>query len=131
MDPKPFLDLVAKHEWVGLAALLIGLVVRLLKEDARFPPWAVLARWRPLLAVGLGVLSGALQAVSTGTPWRDAIVGGLVSGFIAIAGHEAIVESVRNGKDVPLPGLLRVPLLPDRGPKPEPPTPVDPSVPRA
>jgi hypothetical protein len=131
MDPKPFLDLIAKHEWVGLAAVLIGFAVRLMKEAVRFPPWAVRARWRPLLAVGLGVLSGALQAASTGTPWRDAMLGGLVSGFVAIAGHEAIVGSIRNGKDVPLPGLMKVPLPPDRGPKPEPPTPVDPSVPRA
>ena len=131
MDPKPFLDLVAKHEWVGLAALIIGLMVRLMKEDTRFPPFAMPARWRPLLAMGLGVASGVLQVASTGTPWRDAILGGLVSGFVAIAGHDAIVESLRNGKDVSLPGLMRVPPAPDRGPKPEPPTPVDPSVPRA
>lgn len=131
MDPKPFLDLIAKHEWVGLAALVIGCVVRLLKEDTRFPPFALAARWRPLLALGLGIVSGALQAVSTGTPWRDAILGGVVSGVVAIAGHEAIVESIRDGKDVPLPGLTKVPSQQDRGPKPEPPTPADPSVPRA
>lgn len=131
MDPKPFVDLIAKHEWVGLAALIIGLIVRLLKEDTRFPPFAMPARWRPLLAVGLGIGSGILQAASTGTPWRDAILGGVVSGLVAIAGHEAIVESIRDGKDVPLPGLTKVPLPSDRGPKPEPPTPVDPSVPRA
>jgi len=131
MDPKPFLDLIAKHEWVGLAALIIGLLVRLMKADSRFPPFAVPARWRPLLAIGLGIASGVLQAASTGTPWRDAILGGVVSGFVAIAGHETIVGAIRDGKDVALPGLMKVPPTPDRGPKPEPPTPVDPSVPRA
>lgn len=131
MDPKPFLDLIAKHQWVGLAALVIGFVVRLLKEDSRFPPFALPARWRPLLAMGLGVVSGILQAVSTGTPWRDAILGGLVSAFVAIAGHDAIVGSLRDGKDVPLPGLTKVPLRDAKGPKAEPPTPIDPSVPRA
>lgn len=131
MDPKPFVDLIAQHKWVGLAALVIGLIVRLMKEDTRFPPFALAARWRPMLALGLGIASGVLQATSTGTPWRDAILGGLVSGVVAISGHEAIVESIRNGKDVSLPGLMKVPPEPNRGPKPEPPTPVDPSVPRA
>lgn len=131
MDPKPFLDLIAKHQWVGLAALVIGLMVRLLKEDSTFPPFAIPARWRPLLAMGLGVVSGVLQAVSTGTRWHDAILGGLVSAFVAIAGHDAIVGSIRDGKDVPLPGPMRVASGQSKGPKPEPPTPVDPSVPRA
>lgn len=131
MDPKPFLELIAKHQWVGLAALVIGLIVRLLKEDTRFPPFELPARWRPLLAIGLGLVSGVLQAASTGTPWCDAILGGVVSGFVAIAGHDAIVESLRDGKDVPLPGVMRVPLRHEKGPKAEPPTPVDPSIPRA
>lgn len=126
MDPKPYLDLIAKHEWVGLAALVIGLIVRLLKEDTRFPPFALPARWRPLLAMGLGLASGVLQAVATGTPWRDAIVGGIVSGALAIAGHGTVVESARNGKDIPMPGLTKPPAA-----KGEPPTPLDPSVPQA
>jgi hypothetical protein len=130
MDPKLYLNLIAKHEWVGLAALLIGLVVRLLKEDTRFPPFALPARWRPALALGLGAASGALQAVSTGTPWRDALLGGIVSGSLAIAGHGAIVDSARNGKDVPLPGLTKGASPAPRS-KPEPSTPPDPSVPRA
>jgi hypothetical protein len=124
MDPQPYLDLIAKHEWVALAALVIGCIVRMMKEDTRFPPFAVPARWRPFLALGLGVLSGMLQAVSTGTPWRDALVGGVVSGALAIAGHGWVVDGVRNGKDLPVPGLRKTPSSGG-----EPATPPDPSVP--
>jgi hypothetical protein len=130
MDSTPYLDLIAKHEWVALSALLIGLIVRLLKEDTRFPPFAIPARWRPVLAIGLGALSGALHAVATGTPWRDALLGGLVSGSLAIAGHGTIVDGFRDGKDVPMPGLTKAPVLAIQA-VPEPATPADPSVPRA
>jgi len=130
MDPQPYLDLIAKHQWVGLAALIIGLLVRLMKEDTRFPPFAVPGPWRPVLAMVLGELSGVLQAASTGTSWRDALLGGLVSGVLAIAGHGTIVDAWRNGKDVPLPGLVKPAGRASR-PSPEPPTPPDPSVPRA
>jgi hypothetical protein len=127
MDAQPYLDLIAKHQWVALSALVIGLLVRLLKEDTRFPPFAIPARWRPVLAVGLGVVSGVLQAASTGTPWRDAVLGGLVSAFLAIAGHETVVNSLRDGKDVPMPAaLIRKPAV--RVASLEPPTPPDPSV---
>lgn len=130
MDPQPYLDLIAKHQWVGLAALIIGLLVRLMKEDTKFPPFAIPARWRPVVALGLGEASGLLQAVSTGTPWREALLGGLISGALAVTGHGAIVDALRNGKDVPLPGLTKALERPSRR-APEPPTPPDPSVPRA
>ena len=127
MDIQPFLDLIAKHQWVGFAALVIGCVVRLLKEDSSL--FAIPARWRPLVAIGLGVGSGVLQAASTGTPWRDAVLGGLVSAFTAIAGHETIVNGLRDGKDVPVPVLTRKSVPASAGASPQ--TPRDPSVPRA
>lgn len=130
MDPAPYLDLIAKHQWVGLAALVIGLFVRLMKEDSRFPPFVVPGPWRPVVALGLGELSGVLQAASTGTPWGDALLGGLVSAVLAMAGHGTIVDAWRNGKDVPLPGLVKAGRRASR-PSPEPLTPPDPSVPRA
>ena len=127
MDPTPYLNLIAKHQWVALSSLIIGLIVRLMKEDTRFPPFAIPARWRPMLAIGLGVLSGVLHTVASGTPWRDALLGGLVSGSLAIAGHGTVVDSARDGKDIPLPGLTKpAPTKP-----PEPVTPADPSVPSA
>jgi hypothetical protein len=130
MDQSDILDLAAKHQWILLSAVVLGCIVRLLKEDTRFPPFAVAARWRPLLAMGLGIASGALHAVATGTPWRDALLGGLVSGSLAIAGHGTIVDGFRDGKDVPMPGLTK----PREAANPrgsEPTTPTDPSVPRA
>jgi len=133
MDVQPFLDLIAQHQWVGLASLVIGLVVRLLKEDTRFPPFAIPARWRPMLALGLGVASGVLRTVATGTPWRVAVLGGLVSGFAAIAGHASVVDGVRNGRDIPMPGLTKKPAAsappPPADPDPEQPPPTDPAPP--
>lgn len=128
MDVQPFLDLIAKHQWVGLASLVIGLVVRTMKEDVSFPPFVVPARWRPMLALGLGVVSGVLQAVATGTPWRDAILGGLVSGFTAIAGHATVVDGVRDGRDIPVPGLTKKAVAPSEQGDSAPPPPRDPSV---
>jgi hypothetical protein len=106
MDTQTILDLISKHQWIGLAALIIGFLVRLMKDDTRFPPFAIPARWRPWAALGLGVVSGVLQAVSTGTAWKDALLGGLVSAFAAIAGHDAIVNGVLGGREVPMPAAL-------------------------
>ncbi len=130
MDQSVILDLAAKHQWVLISSIVVGFIVRLLKEDTRFPPFAVPARWRPVLALALGALSGSLQAVATGIPWRDALLGGLVSGSLAIAGHGTIVEALRDGKDIPLPGLTTQPA-PVIQAVLEPATPRDPSVPIA
>lgn len=96
--------------WIGLSALVIGLLVRLLKSDTPLP-FSIPAKWRPVAAIALGLLSGVLHALSTGTPWRDALVGGLSAGMVAIVGHDVGIESIRGGvelgapKDPPTAGL--------------------------
>ena len=109
MDIQPILDLIAQHKWVGVAALVIGLLVRMMKEDTSFPPFAIPSRWRPYLALGLGIASGVLQAVSTGTPWKTALTGGLVSGVVAIVGHDTVIAGLLNGKEIRIPGLTKDP----------------------
>lgn len=95
-------ELAKGHAWVPLAALVIGLVIRLSKSDAT---WAFLARFnipvqaRPWAALALGVASGVLQAVTGGASWAAAIVGGLLSAVMAITGHELFVESLRGGRE--------------------------------
>lgn len=103
MDPHAVLeqsiDLVRDNKWWALAALLIGFVVRMLKSDGPIPI-TLPAKWRPWLAVGLGIVAGVVEKISTGTPWKNAIVGGLVAAFVAISGHQLFVESARGGREI-------------------------------
>ena len=90
--------------WVAAAALIIGAVVRYLKTDSPLPEWLhVPKEWRPWLAVALGVVAGVLDAVAMGTPWFNAIAGGIVSAIGAIVGHEVVIEKARGGKELPIP----------------------------
>jgi hypothetical protein len=104
---KIITDLAQKHAWVALASFVIGLLVRLLKTDkaTRLPvlgPYIakIPKAQRPAVALLLGIVSGALNAVATGTLWRDALVGGLVSAAVAVFGHQWLVEGVRGGREV-------------------------------
>jgi hypothetical protein len=111
MDPNQLGDLIVQHKWVAVAALVIGLIVRVLKSDTTIPI-VVPPLWRSWLALGLGVVSGVLEKVSTGVTWTSAIVDGLVAGVLAIIGHETIIEGLRGGKELPIPGLMTSPEIP-------------------
>lgn len=91
-------NLISQHQWIGLAAVLIGALVRALKEDTPIPI-TIPPKVRPWLALGLGATAGALQKVSGGTPWKEAAFGGILAGMLAIVGHDTIVESLRDPKD--------------------------------
>jgi len=93
------ISLVRDQRWLALAALVIGLVVRLLKSDGPIP-WNLPARFRPWLAVGLGIVASCVDKVATGTPWRASIAAGLVAAFAAISGHQLLVESLRGGREI-------------------------------
>lgn len=95
--------------WLGIAALLIGAVVRLLKADRlnlaleRFGAKPIPKRVLPWIAVVLGVASGVIAGMQVGKTWSAALVGafeGLVAGAFAIMGHELVVESARDGKEI-------------------------------
>lgn len=102
MPITDIIPLIQSHAWVPLAALVIGFLVRALKSDAFVlpPSLAVAAPYRPLLVLALGIVSGVLDAVVGGTPWRDAIVGGLLSALMALIGHTTIVDVLRGGRDI-------------------------------
>ncbi len=82
------LDLVDKGAWLALAAAVIGLLARAAKEDrlgglfARVP-----VQQRPRVIAALGMLAGILDAVVRGTPWPNAIVGGVLTGALAMWAH--------------------------------------------
>lgn len=108
MDPQALSELISQHRWFFLAAILIGLAVRLLKSDTIGP--AIPAKWRALVAIVMGVASGiaipVLQKLGSGAPPKDALLWGVFAAFTAIAGHNVIVDAARGGKDVPMPSFL-------------------------
>jgi hypothetical protein len=112
MDTSQIAQLVTQGKWIALFAMIAGFGVRLMKGDpavAWFPPFVperyrtVPAAWRPALAVGLGVVSAVLTLKSNGASWQMAIVQGVMTGFVsgsmAIAGHQIVVESMRHGRE--------------------------------
>lgn len=83
--------------WIPIAALIIGAVVRLLKSDTPLP--TVPPKWRPVLALVLGLVAGVLTKVASGIDWQTALEGGLGAASIAIFGHDFVVAGLRDGKE--------------------------------
>lgn len=115
MDSDNVYDLLVREQWVGLGALFIALLVRLLKSAAVPPPLDhIPSKARPLVALLLGIVSGALDKIVTGTPWKMALLGGLVSSALAVLGHDVVIEYLRKGRELgPKTGPLSVPPPPD------------------
>lgn len=107
MDAATLIILCKAHAWLPLSAFGIGLVVRLLKSDTVLPI-NIPPKYRLWLALGLGVVAGVLDKAAQGIDWPTAIVGGLVAGGMAVIGHDGIVESLRGGKEIPMPASLMV-----------------------
>jgi hypothetical protein len=87
-------------EIVTLAAL-IGLAVRLLKSP-KAPLWArrIPPKKRVYLALALGAVASALDAVARGSSWRDAVFGGVVASALSVLGHQTMIEGARDGKEL-------------------------------
>lgn len=98
--------LIRAHQWVAVAAVVIGFLTRLLKSDTKLPI-TLPPRVRPWLALVFGAASGMLETIVAGTPVDEALLGGLVAALTAIAGHDALIEGLRGGREVPLPGLTK------------------------
>src|SRR5688572_24126051 len=105
MNPDELVALIERRAWVPAAALVVGLLVRLMKSDTKLPI-DIPPRARAWVALGLGVLSGVLEKVATGRTWTSALVGGLVTGALAIVGHDTLIMSLRRGRELPVPGLM-------------------------
>ena len=86
------IDLLNEHKFVGAVALAIWAIVRALKEG-KFAD-VIKPNYRPAVAVGLGLLAGALDSVATGAGLQVALVNGFHAALAAIAGHELIVHGI-------------------------------------
>jgi hypothetical protein len=74
---------------------------------------------------GLGVASAVLEKVATGASWTKAIVDGVFGAFLAVAGHESVIASIRSGKEFSIPGLM----VPGASPSPGAPATIPPTIP--
>lgn len=93
-------SLVTGQKWLMASIIVIGLLVRLSKSDVA-QRWLtpVPARYRPLVALVLGVASGILEAVAAGTPWLAALLRGLLAAAVAMAGHDVVIEGLLGGRE--------------------------------
>lgn len=105
MDPDQLVSLIEHRKWVPLAALVIGVITRLIKSDTKLPI-DVPPRARIWVVIVLGATSAVLEKVVDGRTWTSALAGGAVSVAIAVLGHETIIASLRSGKEFPVPGLM-------------------------
>lgn len=105
-DANQLYEFLMAHKYWAFASLAVGLMVRLLKAHPvlaeKLPP-----RARPWIAVGLGVASGVLESIVSGTPVVKALMLGAISGFGAIIGHDLFIEGLRNGKEIGAPAAAR------------------------
>lgn len=100
VDTTHLTELLYAHKWVPIAAIVIGLLVRLQKTGKlplldKIPP-----NYRSWLALGLGLVSGVLDRVVQGTHWLTAILDGLLAGVLAITAHDTLIEGLRSGKEI-------------------------------
>ncbi len=80
----------------------VGAIVRVLKDDSvpiTIRGWTVPRSCRPLLALGLGAVGGAIDIAARGTPWKSAMLLGLTSAITAMTGHTVFVEGLRDGRE--------------------------------
>ncbi len=124
MNPDQLFDFVMQRKWVAVAAIVIGIIVRLLKSDTKIPI-DIPPRWRAPLAVALGGAAGALDklAEQSDVTWTSALVKGLVAAGIAMITHTLVIDSARGGKEITVPGLTKENTPPGPGKPPSlPPT---------
>jgi hypothetical protein len=108
MNIESFVTLVLAEKYVIVAALVIGVLVRVVKSDTKLPI-NIPPRYRVWLALALGAFASVLERVATGIDWKQAAVDGAFAALLAVTGHNVIVGSIRNGKDVPLPAAMMDP----------------------
>jgi hypothetical protein len=83
---------ITEHRWMALAAITIGLAVRLIRHEIAGGRLSVPTQALPWIALGLGQLGAMTDYLLTGSSLPDAALKGLVAASLAIAGHESIAK---------------------------------------
>lgn len=106
MSVEQLIELWTSGRWVLLAAVIVGFLVRLTKDDTKFPV-DLPPKARPYVAIALGAVLMSLEAVTAGKPWREAIARGIIAGAVAIIAHTFGIQWLRDGKELRVPGLMK------------------------
>lgn len=105
IDAQQFAQLAAEGRWLLALSMLVGFLVRILKDDnaVRWFPATIPAAWRAPVALALGVVMATLRLAGNGMAWWPAILAGvaegLTAGSSAVAGHQVLIESLRGGRE--------------------------------
>jgi hypothetical protein len=94
--------------YIAIGAIAVGFIVRLLKDDTKFPI-TIPAQARPYAALALGIVDGVANRLAGGMPWQNALEYGMFASCASIAGHDVFVEGMRRGREIILPGLMLPP----------------------
>lgn len=120
--------LAEKHPWPVVALFAIGLLIRLMKSDTTIPI-DIPPRYRIWVALGLGLVSAVLERLVLKTPMGEALAGGFASWIGAVMTQNVVIDSLRGGKEIVIPGLIKPGVPPGPGKPPSIPPPPDVSTP--
>ena len=129
IDPVQVIAWVHAHRWAPVIAVLVGLSVRLVKDDTKLGA-TLPAMWRPYWGLFVSfVLTGA-AAIVGGVAWQGVVENSVVAFVVAVLGHETVIEGMRNGVEIRVPFLTKsaiddVPVHVET-PTPPPPPPAEP-----
>lgn len=103
IDPATVIQFVHTHQWAPIIALVVGLFVRFVKDDAGKLP----AVWRAPFGLLVSMVIPATAAIYGGMAWQVVVENGLIAFVLAILGHETIIEGARSGVEIPIPWLTK------------------------
>lgn len=104
LDPETIsflLAAISEHKWLGVAVIVLGMVVRLLKSDTKLPI-NIPQRWLPLATIVLGQAYSVCQMIASGMAWKPAVMQGLKVSLLTMGLFDVVVKAVFNGKDLPV-----------------------------
>lgn len=100
IDLATILALLKQHAWLAAGVIIVGLIVRMLKSDAKFPI-NIPTRWLPVATLVLSQAYTTLEAIQSGTPWKTAVWTGLTLAMTTMGLFDLVIKAVLNGKDMP------------------------------
>lgn len=90
-----------KLGWMGAIISAIGFLILLLryKPVDKFLEEKKLKYLKPYFAVGLGTVSGFLTALSSGSPWYQSVLAGLIAGLAVPGAHQVLTGGNKMSKE--------------------------------
>lgn len=96
MDTTLIITAIQNHQWAVATGAFILILVYLSKLPAFGSQWErIPKKYRPLVVVGLGVLSGVAQALVARQPWLPALLSNAVAALVAIGTDQAATKPLK------------------------------------